>query len=265
VISTAQVPPPKACTPVQIRGFSTSELDGPGSRRSQSRNRRRLALRWRRLPRRSRLHRTRLGRCDRLQGHNHRIGLVIQGSPGGGVHTHANHAPKQNIAGKASRPGTGNFLGQRDDLGLIPLLVDRHDNIGIALGLHDARRHAGSGNFQTRYLSGCARRRTRNGNVFGRPTRHRRAANARQRDRRGNKQSPRPNRPSRNLGMKASGPFTSNLILLTAQVPVITRSIAGTGPSLFKPNRGIVGQIDSPARNPASHMKKNVQAIEKAC
>jgi hypothetical protein len=53
-----------------------------------------------------------------------------------GIHAHADQAARQNIARESRRSGAGNFLGQRDNLRLIPLLVDGNGDVGVALCLY---------------------------------------------------------------------------------------------------------------------------------
>ena len=94
------------------------------------------------LSRRSRSFRPRRYRCERLQGHDHRIGFVILGRAGGA--STPIRPGRRDSYQQTCRPGTGNLLGERNDLRLIALLVDGHRDIGVALGLDHTGRHAGA-------------------------------------------------------------------------------------------------------------------------
>jgi hypothetical protein len=107
---------------------------------------------------------------------------VILRCTGDSVHAHTDQSAGENVACESRRPAARDFLGEWNNLRLIPIFVDGDGNVGIAFRLHHTGGNAGSWNFESGYFGRRSCRRGRNGNIFGRPSHHGRAANTRQRD-----------------------------------------------------------------------------------
>jgi hypothetical protein len=67
--------------------------------------------------------------------------MMVHGGAGHGVDTHAHNTAKQQIPGKTGSAGSRHILCQRNDLRLVALFGDAYRDVGVALGLDDARGH----------------------------------------------------------------------------------------------------------------------------
>lgn len=81
---------------------------------------------------------------------------MIQRGTGNGIHAHADYAAEKKVAGESRGAGAGNIFRERDGLRLIPLLVDRHGDIGVPLGLNHAGRDAGGRDIESGNVRCCA-------------------------------------------------------------------------------------------------------------
>ena len=64
---------------------------------------------------------------------------MILGSTGDGIHAHSYNAAQQQVTSKARRAATGDFLRQRNYLGLKAFLADCDRDVSAALRLDNTR------------------------------------------------------------------------------------------------------------------------------
>lgn len=112
----------------------------------------------------------------RSQGDDHRVRLVILRRTVICIDADTNQAAGEDVAGKPSGAGARNFLGQLNDLRLVTGLGESDGDIGILLRSDGTWRDSGGRHVKTGDGGFSAGRRRCDADIFGRPTRYRRAA-----------------------------------------------------------------------------------------